>query len=320
MPQADMTRAELERYHPPLTRQPDFAAFWQRNLTANAAQPLDVIITPYPYPVERVSVAHVTYAGFGPNTRIAGWWIVPTAIDPALPTLVVYHGYSGSKGWPVDHLAWALQGCRVFAVDTRGQDGDTPDNAIYPSGSAIGHMTKGIADPETYYYKYAYLDCLRALTFVRAQTGVTTIALTGASQGGGLSIAVAALDRGADIVAVMPDVPFLCHFERALDMFSAGPYDELISYWRRHPETVTNDQRTLSYFDGTNLAPDITAPVLMSIGLLDDVCPPSTGYATFAHIAAPKELRVYPFNRHEGGGQIHTEAKFAFVRQTVSTR
>jgi cephalosporin-C deacetylase len=317
----DMSRAELERYHPELTCEPDFDAFWQRSLAESAAQPLDPAIERVPYPVARVQVFHVTYAGFGPDTRINGWWIVPTELDPALPTIVQYHGYSNSKGLPASYLHWALQGCRVFAVDVRGQDGETPDNAPYPSGSSLGCMTRGIADPATYYYRYVYLDCLRAVSFVRAQTGVGPIALMGASQGGGLTLAVAALDGSVDIVAAMADVPYLCNFGRAIEMFSDGPYQELVEHWQRHPGDYERDLHTLSYFDGMNLAPQITCPVLMSVALLDTICPPSTGYAVYHHLTTPhKELRVYPFAGHEGGGPRHDEEKYRFVREVMAGR
>jgi cephalosporin-C deacetylase len=317
----DMPRAELEQYRPELTAEPDFDAFWQRSLTESAAQPLDATIEAISYPVARVQVFHASYAGFGPATRINGWWIVPRDLDPALPTIIHYHGYSNSKDVPASYLHWALQGCRVFAVDTRGQDGETPDHAPYPAGSEVGYMTKGIADPATYYYHYVYLDCLRALAFVRTQAGIGPIALTGRSQGGGLTLAVAALDSGADIVAAMADVPYLCDFRRAIDVFLEGPYQEFVEHWKRYPGDYERDLRTLSYFDGMNLAPRIRCPVLLSLALLDPICPPSTGYAVYHHLTtAHKKLCVYPFNGHEGGTARHDEEKYRFVREVMAAR
>jgi cephalosporin-C deacetylase len=319
--QVDLPRAELERYRPSLTQEPDFDTFWQQSLAESTAQPLDAIIEAVEYPVERVQVFHVTYAGFGPDTRIAGWWIVPTDKNLNLPTIVQYHGYSGSKDVPMIYLHWALQGCSVFAVDVRGQDGETPDNARYPHGSAVGYMTKGISDPQAYFYRNVYLDCVRALTFVRSQPGVESIAITGASQGGGLTLAVAGLDRGSDIVAAMPDVPFLCHFQRSIEVSTTGPYPEFVNHWKRHPYDYERDLRTLSYFDGINFAPRITCPALLSVALLDTTCPPSTGYAVYHHLgSAHKELRVYPFNGHEGGTTRQEQEKYRFIREVMVAR
>jgi cephalosporin-C deacetylase len=174
-------------------------------------------------------------------------------------------------------------------------------------------MTKGIADPQTYYYRFAYMDCVRAVSFVRAQPEIGPVFLTGGSQGGGLTIAVAALSTDQQIRAAMPDVPYLCHFQRAVEVFTAGPYQEMVNHWKAKPQAVENDFRTLSYFDGLNFAPRIKCPILLSVALLDPICPPSTGFAVYNNLTVEKELKVYPFNGHEGGGARHEEEKYRFV-------
>ena len=317
----DKPLAELEVYTPSLTAQPDFDAFWDRTLAESASQPLNISSEIIAYPVEQVTVSRVLYDGFGPNTRIAGWYIVPkyrqqVAVDGRTPTIVQFHGYSGGKGLPGNYLHWAAQGYCIFTVDTRGQGGETPDNAQYSSGGAVGFMTKGIDDPMTYYYRYVYMDCVRAIDVVRSFPEVGPIVIKGGSQGGGLTLAVAALARDKGIVAAMPDVPYLCHFERALEIFSDGPYHELVQLWKRLPFAVQMHLRTLSYFDGMNMAPRISCPVLLSVGLLDTICPPSTGFAVYNHLASPdKSLRVYPYNNHEGGAAVHEEEQYRFVRR-----
>lgn len=317
----DKPLRELEQYNPSLTRQHDFDTFWQQNLLESTNQPLNAFIEEVPYPVERVTIYRVSYDGFGPATRITGWYLVPKdryriGSEEQTPTIVQYHGYSGGKGAPASYLHWALQGYCVFTVDTRGQTGDAPDNAYYPRGSFVGYMTKGIDDPGTYYYRYTYMDCVRAIDFLRSRPEVGPIALTGASQGGALTLAVAALSQDKQIVAAMPDVPFLCHLERAVELFLEGPYQELVNYWKQRPAEVQNNYRTLSYFDGMNLAPRITCPILMSVALLDTICPPSTAFAVYNHLASTeKEIRVYSYNGHEGGQMIHEEEKYRFIRK-----
>ena len=322
----DKPLAELEQYHPPLTRQPDFDSFWEQSLVASAAQPLNATVEAVDYPTDRVAVYDVRYNGFSASgeadTRVAGWYLTPNdhlTITGQTPTVIVYHGYSGSRGLPGNYLHWAALGYNVFAVDTRGQNGDTPDNNPYTAGAILGCMTRGIADPTTYFYRFAYLDCVRAVDFVRSRPEAGPILLTGASQGGGLTLAVAALATGDDIVAAMPDVPYLCHFERAIEIFSDGPYHELVNYWRAWPDRVERSYRTLSYFDGMNLAPRIQRPVLLSVGLLDTICPPSTGFAVYHHLGSrEKELKVYPYNAHEGGATRHEEEKYRFARRILA--
>ncbi len=316
----DMSLAELEQYKPSLTAQDDFQVFWQRTLSESDAQPLNATLEECAYPVERITVYRVRYDGFGEGTRICGWYIVPKeeyrlVRDGRTPTIVYYHGYNLSKGHVAQYLGWALQGFNVFAVDTRGQCGDTPDNHRYASGAMQGYMTRGLLDEQNYYYRFAYMDCVRAIDFVRSRSETGQIIISGASQGGGLTLAVAALARDKGITAAMPDVPYLCHFRRAVEIFIDGPYIELINYWKQHPWDVEAGYRTLSYFDGMNMAPLITYPVLLSVALLDTICPASTGFAVYNHLTCEKELKVYPYNGHEGGGLIHEEEKYRFVRR-----
>lgn len=318
----DMPLAELERYRPPLTRPDNFMDFWQQTLAESSSQPLNITTEEQDYPVDRVTVYKVLYDGFGQGTRVAGWYIVPKeeyrlVIDGKTPTLVRYHGYSASKRLPGFHLDWALQGYCVFAVDARGQNGDTPDNNHYDSGSVPGCMTRGILRAQNYYYRFAYMDCVRAIDVVRSFPEVGSLILNGGSQGGGLALAVAALAKDKGIVAALPDVPYLCHFRRAVEVFSDGPLQELVDYWKVYPQHVEESFHTLSYFDCLNLASLVTCRVLLSIGLLDTLCPPSTGFAVYNHLTCEKEVKVYPYNGHEGGGLIQDEEKYRFVRRYV---
>lgn len=318
----DLPLAELRTYQPPLRLPTDFDAFWEQTLAENATQPLNVTLEARDYSTNRVRVSDVRYDGFGEGTRVAAWLLAPAeplryGDSGGIPTLVVYHGYGGSRQLPAAYLHWALQGFRVLAVDTRGQDGDTPDHQAYPRGAASGHMTKGIEHPQVYYYRYVYMDCVRAVEVAQGLAEAGPILLTGGSQGGGLTLAVAALARERIAVA-MPDVPYLCHIRRAVEVFAEGPYQELVSHWRTHPDEVERNFATLDYFDGMHLAPRVACPVLLSVALLDTLCPPSTGFAVYHHLGtAEKELCVYPYNGHEGGGTAHEEKKYRFVRRML---
>lgn len=314
----DWPLAELERYTPPLTAPPDLSAWWEEAVTEARSVPLQVTLEPRSYPVEQVRVFRCRFAG-ADGSRLAAWYLVPV---PSLrkgkraPGIVVFHGYAGSAGTVADHLAWVLQGYPVLAVDVRGQNGESEDRAAYPEGSYPGWMTRGITDPRRYYYRYVYQDAVRAVDVMAEMEEVDAdrIAVRGASQGGGLSIAAAALHPR--VALAMPDVPYLCHMERALEVFTEGPYQEIVGYLRRYPDRVQQVMTTLSYVDGMNLAPRVRCPVLMSVGLLDPICPPSTGFATYHHLGSQtKELKVYPFNGHEGGGSVHAEVQFVFLRR-----
>jgi cephalosporin-C deacetylase len=325
MPQVDLPLAQLQEYRPGLTREPDFDAFWEATLNEAAGIALDVEVAPVTdYPVPGLRLARVYYTGWG-GARLCAWWIVPPDYAPGAgadgrrPTMIFYHGYGGSKGGADLYLGWALQGYCVLAVDTRGQSGDSTDPLAYPGGHASGYMTMGITDPAAYYYRGAYVDCVRALDVACAQAEVDPgrIGLTGGSQGGALTLAVAALDPQRRAKLAMPDVPYLCHFRRAVDVAAVPPYTEIAGYCRTWPEREARVFRTLSYFDTMNLAGRIACPVLMSVGLQDVCCPPSTIFATFNHLdSAEKEMRVFPYNGHEGS-PTHVLNKLTWARRLV---
>jgi cephalosporin-C deacetylase len=205
-------------------------------------------------------------------------------------------------------------------MDTRGQGstwsmGDTPDlyadggNAHYP-----GSMTKGILDPRHYYYRRVFTDAVRAIEAARSHPDVdaTKIAVTGGSQGGGITIAAAGLVP--DVAVAIPDVPFLCHYRRATEIVDSYPYKEIAEYCHTHRDKVETVFDTLSYFDGVNLSARAKAKALFSTALMDQVCPPSTVFAAYNHWAGEKDIKVYPYNGHEGGGSYQTAEKLKFLK------
>ena len=189
-----------------------------------------------------------------------------------------------------------------------------------------GFLTAGLASPDSYYYRRVFCDALRLLEVAAAleQTDADRVIVTGASQGGGMTIAVAGLAglSGVPLVAAAPDVPFLCHFRRAVEITGANPYAELTSYlagWRDHTETA---YRTLSYFDGANLGRWAEVPALFSVALMDEVCPPSTVFAAYHRYGAgphvAKMINVYPHNGHEGGGPYQLDAQLDWFAERLA--
>lgn len=314
MPLIDLPLADLQAYRPPLTRPADFDQFWQRTLREAATQPLNVVFTPLDYPARGLRIERVTYDGWR-GARIAGLLLAPEGPGP-YPALVFFHGYSGSKGTPYDYLGWAYQGYAILAVDVRGQNGESEDNTVYPGGHVTGWLTQGILDPERYYYRGVYVDCLRALEVVagRPEVDAGRIGVTGISQGGGLTLAVAALDPRPKVA--MADIPFLCHFRRAVEVTDQRPYSEIIEYLRTHPGQEEAVFHTLSYFDVLNLADRITCPTLISVGLLDLICPPSTIFAVYNHLRCPKDLAIYPYGVHAVPAS-HWERKLRWAQRSL---
>ena len=298
MPFIDWPLKKLKTYKPKLTREKDFESFWKKNHAESKKQPLNPEFIKIDYPVKTLDVYKVFFDGFG-GGRICGWFVSPK-VSKNNPAILCVHGYSGGKGFVYDWIGWALQGYTIFSLDTRGQFGESQDHAKYPAGHFSGWMTQGILDPDTYYYKYVYMDGVRAIDLLetRKEVDPKRIGVMGASQGGGLSIAAAAL-AGKRIKTAMPDVPYLCHYRRAVEVATGNPYLELCNYMRFKPQDEERIFKTLSYFDGMNLAPMITAKTLVSVGLTDGICPPSTVFAAYNHMKCRKELAVYDYWAHE---------------------
>lgn len=314
MPSIDMPLEQLREYRPPLTRQPDFDAYWNRTITEAQDQPLRVELQPYDLSAKGVHCFSVRFDGYK-GGRIAGWYVRPAGAGP-FPGICIYHGYSGRGTRLLDMLHYAYQGICVMSMDCRGQNGLSQDAASYEEGHASGWMTQGIRDPENYYYRFVYADAVRALESLAAQPEVDSsrLAITGVSQGGGITLAVAGLsDRP---ILAMPDIPYLCHFKRSAEITPIGPYPEIVNFLKAFPELHECAFRTLSYCDAMNLAPRIKCRTVVLNCLWDDICPPSTIFAAYNHMTAPRDIAIYPFHKHEVP-YAHRETQMKLVIDTL---
>ena len=316
----DLPLEELQSYCPPREEPADFDAFWQGTLAEARDFPLNAVFEPVDYGLQAVEAFDVTFNGYG-GQPIKGWLLLPRQRQEPLPCVVEYIGYGSGRGFPLDWLVWSSVGFAHLVMDTRGQGyshrgthGDTSDpqpdgsNPHYP-----GFMTQGILDPKTYFYRRVFTDGVRAVDAARSHPAVDVerIALTGASQGGGITIAVGGLEP--TVAVAMPDVPFLCHYRRATAITDAAPYSEIVGFCRAHRDKIDIVFNTLSYFDGVNFAVRCQARALFSAALMDLICPPSTVFAAYNHFAGPKDIKVYDFNDHEGGGSFQTVEKVKFL-------
>ncbi len=312
----DMPLNDLKKYRPTLTKKDDFDDFWKETRAISDSEPLNCKMKKLDYIVKDVNVYTVFYDGFG-KARICGYYLIPTKGDGPFPVILFFHGYNGNKGQINQFLKWVFLGFAVMAIDVRGQSGESADNKVYPPPSVSGYMTKGVFSKNDYYYRGVYMDCLKAIDFLSTQESIdmNRLCVTGISQGGGLSLASASLDSRIKLVIAM--IPYLCHFERAIEIaetFENITYNEFKRLVNMCPEREREIYDTLSYFDNLNLCKDIKAKTFISVGLRDTCCPPSTAFAVYNHIQSEKQIDVYPFYGHDAGiASAYQEKMLAYI-------
>src|SRR6516162_1403468 len=144
-------------------------------------------------------------------------------------------------------------------------------------------------------------------------SGGAPVAVSGASQGGGLALAAAALRR-ENVAVCHADVPFLCDIQRAITLAPHAPYTEVPEFLAENVALIDVALDTLRYVDCALLARRITATCLLSVALMDDICPPSTVFAAYNEITADKDIAVYPYSGHSVP-RAHAEWQLRHLRR-----
>lgn len=315
----DLPPDELEAYRPAREESSDFDSFWAATIEESRSRATTPRYSDVDAGYSELITQEVRFSGFD-GQPIAGWFIAPRHRPGPLPVVVSYLGYGGGRGLVGSWSQLPSAGVAQFVMDSRGQGsgyrpGVTPDGA-FTGPSAGGVMTLGIEDPHDYYYRRLFTDAVLAVDAVRTHPRVDAdrVMVHGGSQGGGIALAAAGLSQG--LTGAVIDVPFLCGFRRAVGLVDTMPYGEITKYLRIHRGAHDRVFDTLSYFDGVNFAPRASAPALFSVGLMDQVCPPSTVYAAYNHYAGHKRIKVYPYNGHENGEEYQGQETVEFIRES----
>lgn len=313
-----MPLERLREYHTS-TQEPDgLDDWWAQRIEAARALAKPPVLTPrQPRLYEPFEVFDVEFSGAN-GDRIRGWYLRQRGTASA-PVIVKFIGYGGGRGAPAEHMVLPALGYALLVMDTRGQGGRwatgaTPDGATGTGAENSMVMTRGILRPEDYYYTRLITDAVLAVDTARELAGGTAgIAVTGGSQGGALALAAAALHP--DVIKVChADMPFLCDIQRAVTLAPSGPYPEIPEFLAENTDLIEPALDTLRYVDCSLLASRITATTLMSVGLMDGICPPSTVFAAYNAINAEKDMVVFPFSGHNFP-KAHIETQLAHLRE-----
>jgi cephalosporin-C deacetylase len=302
----DMPLETLKTYTGRTPRPDDMDAFWERGLAEMRALDPEVELRPAPFRVPGVECFDLYFTGLG-GARIHAKYLRPSVKAKAKPhpAVVQFHGYTGSAGEWADKLSWVALGYSIAALDCRGQGGLSQDSGKVLGTTFRGHIIRGLQQgPEHLLFRQIFLDCaqLAGIVMNMPEVDPARVGAVGGSQGGGLTLACAALEPR--IKRAAPTFPFLCDYKRVWEMdLAKDAYDEIRMFFRQFdPQHEREDEiwRRLGYIDVQHLADRIRGEVLMGVGLMDAICPPSTQFAAFNRISTPKHLEIYPDFGHEG--------------------
>ncbi|MBI9050361.1 MAG: acetylxylan esterase [Anaerolineaceae bacterium] len=303
----DLPLEALKQYKGVNPRPMDFDAFWDNGIKEMRSLDAQVEMIPAEFQVAGVECYDMYFRGVG-GARIHCKLLRPASITEPCPLILMFHGYScDSSDWS-NKLGYVAQGFIVAAMDCRGQGGLSEDPGGVQGNTLNGHIVRGLTDalagnPQKLLFQQIFLDTaqLAGIMMEMPEVDEERVYATGASQGGGLTVACAALEPR--IKRAAPVYPFLSDYQRVWEMdYAKDAYTELKEYFRHFDPQHKKEEaifEQLGYIDIQHLAERIQAKVLWSIGLMDTVCPPSTQYAAFNKVKSQKKMAIFPDFRHE---------------------
>ncbi|MCL2812918.1 MAG: acetylxylan esterase [Clostridia bacterium] len=303
MPIIDMPLGELRKYAGLNPRPVDFDAYWDDSLAEMRDTDPRVELRPAEFSAPGTECFHLFFTGVH-GARVHAKYMRPAG-KTGCPAILFFHGYSGCSGDWYGKLPFALSGFCVAALDCRGQGGISEDVGGVRGNTLHGQIIRGLDDPDSrkLLMRDIFLDSAQLAGIVMDFPEVDSerTGACGGSQGGGLTLACAALEPRLNRAA--PCYPFLCDYQRVWEMdLAKDAYAELREYFRLFDPIHEREQyifTKLGYIDNQYLAPRICARVMMGVGLMDTICPPSTQFAAYNKITSPKEMVIYPDYGHE---------------------
>lgn len=300
----DLPRDKLLSYTGTNPRPADFDLYWDAALAESRAAPLNAVFEPNPTLSIRAAECFDLWFAGADGARLHAKFVRPRHRPAPGPALILFHGYSDSSRDWLHMIPWVAEGFCVAWFDCRGQGGLSQDPGGQLGGTLNGHIIRGAEDPDPrkLYYRQTFLDTERLARVLAALPEVDSgrLVCSGFSQGGGLSLACAALSplirRCASVY------PFLCDYQRVYELdLAKDAYEELARHFLRHDPRHEREREfflRLGYIDVQHLAPRIRADTLMITCLQDTICPPSTQFAAYNKITAPKRVVFYPDHGH----------------------
>jgi cephalosporin-C deacetylase len=287
---------EPEKIQPTVKMPADFMAFWEKEKADLAKIALQPKLTLLPEKcTDAVNVYHVSFRNFA-NSRVFGILCMPKK-EGKYPALLHVPG-AGIRPYAGD-LVNAEKGVITLQIGIHGIP-VTLDPDVYTAlseGALRNYPGFNLDDKETSYYRRVYLGCIRAVDFLSQlpQTDTARMGINGGSQGGALSIVTAALDsRLKYLTAYYPALSDMTGYLEG----RAGGWPHLFTGQNLALMNKPDKIATIGYYDVVNFARNLKTPGYYSFGYNDETCPPTSMYASYNVIKAPKELFVVQETGH----------------------
>lgn len=287
------------KIEPTIENPADFTAFWEMAKADLAKIPLDAkMVLLAEKCTEKVNVYHVSFQNVPKTSRVYGILCVPKK-PGKYPAILRVPG-AGIRPYLGD-ITTAEKGFITLEIGIHGIPVNL-DISVYnnlSAGALNGYYYFNLDDKDKYYYKRVYLGCVRANDFISSlpEYDGTNLGVTGGSQGGALSIITAALDPRVKYLAAF--YPALCDVTGYLKG-RAGGWPHLFDKNNIAFNNKKDKLETVKYYDVVNFARLLKVPGIYSWGYNDDVCPPTSMYAAYNVITAPKTLHLALETSHWG--------------------
>lgn len=290
----------------------DFWSYWQEGLDELAATDADIQMEELTdkssdkRKIYLVTMKSVADSKGGSPVTIRGYYAEPTA-EGKYPTIIHYQGMDGGSGTP-----WCVgaddnpEYCE-FILSTRGQmlnnrEPNLEDN-VYgrDDNGKTDYYSYGWGDKEKHYYRGAYLDCVRAIDFVKTREKVdaNNLYAAGGSQGGCFTYVAEGLS-GA-FRAIAPSITGHADFEEGMKIVN-WPRANFLAAAEKLGMTTEQMNEFNSYFDVMNFSEHVTCPVISCFSLQDTTDPTRTNLAPFNLLdkvnAEDKVYIINPFLGH----------------------
>ncbi len=285
-----------EKIKPTITMPADFNQFWSNAIADVKKIPMDAKMELMSeYSTEDVDVYQVSFQNIN-KSRIYGTLSVPKKAGK-YPAALKVPG-AGVRGYKGD-VAMAKNGVIVLEIGIHGIPINLNDKVYEDlrTGALHAYNSVNLDDKDTYYYKRVYLGCVKALDYLVSHEKYNgqSLAVYGGSQGGALAIVTTALDPRVKYLAA--NYPALCDVTGYLHN-RAGGWPHLFGKSNIAFNNKKDKLETCKYYDVVNFAKNLKVPGFYSWGFNDETCPPTSMYAAYNSISAPKELSIFKETGH----------------------